>query len=336
MHVFVTGATGFIGFHTVMALVAAGHTVRLGVRNPAKMQKLYAPYGIEIDDFAVGEITDADAVNKALEGVDAVVHTAAMVSLDANKEAVMRHTNLTGTRLVIGGAVKKGIKSIVYVSSVAALYDRSAKELNEDMPLAPPASAYMRSKRECEDYVREQIDNGAAIAITYPSAVIGPNDPAMSEGNQAIAFFFNLCFVNTTTGQQIIDVRELANIHVQLLEQQKSGRYLVAGHYLPWRELGLLLERITGYKLIKLSLPPLLLRLAGSLVDLIGKVHRLDVPLTREAVTFATEWVYANDEKVRRELGITYRPLEDTLRDTVKWLADEGHIAQCRIPAIAS
>ena len=325
MHVFVTGATGFVGFHTVMALIKAGHTVRLGVRSPEKMRKLYAAHGVDISDFAVGEITDAEAIDKALENCDAVVHTAAMVSLDANKEAIMRHTNLTGTKLVVGGAVKKGIKSIVYVSSVAALYDRHAKVLNENMPLVEPQSAYMRSKRECEDYVRQLIDDGASIAITYPSAVIGPNDPAMSEGNQGLAFILKLCFVNTTTGQQIIDVRELANAHVKLLEQKKSGRFLVTGHYVPWRELGLKLDKVMGKTMIKLTLPRWLLRLTGVIVDLIGKVHKLDIPITREAVTFATEWVYADDSKIREALNITYRPVEDTLRDTVKWLVDEGH-----------
>jgi nucleoside-diphosphate-sugar epimerase len=326
MHVFVTGATGFIGFHTVMALHAAGHTVRLGVRSPEKMRKLYAPYDVDISDYAVGEITDPVAIDKALDNCDAVVHTAAMVSLDANKEAIMRHTNLTGTQLVIGGAVKKGIKSIVYVSSVAAIFDRHAKVLNEDTPLVEPTSAYAKSKLECELYVRSLIKEGASIAITYPSAVIGPNDPAMSEGNQGLAFILKLCFVNTTTGQQIIDVRELASAQVKLLEQKKSGRFLVTGHYVPWRELGLVLDNVTGKKMLKVPLPRWVLRITGSLVDLIGKVHKLEIPITREAVTFATEWVYADDTKIRKELGITYRPLEDTMRDTIKWLATDKHI----------
>jgi dihydroflavonol-4-reductase len=326
MHVFVTGATGFVGFHTVMALHAAGHTVRLGVRSPDKMRKLYASYGVDITDFAVGEITDAEAIDKALDNCDAVVHTAAMVSLDANKEAIMRHTNLTGTKLVVGGAVRKGIKSIVYVSSVAAIFDRHAKVLNEETPLVEPTSGYAKSKLECELYVRSLIEEGASIAITYPSAVIGPNDPAMSEGNQGVAFILKLCFVNTTTGQQIIDVRELANAQVKLLEQKKSGRYLVTGHYVPWRELGLVFDKVTGKTLLKVPMPRWLLRVTGHIVDFINKFHRLDLPITREAATFATEWVYADDAKIRQELGLTYRPVEETMRDTIKWLAEEKHI----------
>ena len=107
MYVFVTGATGFIGFHTVRALLEAGHKVRLGVRNTDKMAALYDPLGIDTSDHVVGGITDEDAINRGLEGCDAVVHTAAMVSLDANKADLVYETNVRGTELVIGGAVER-------------------------------------------------------------------------------------------------------------------------------------------------------------------------------------------------------------------------------------
>ena len=326
MHIFVTGATGFIGFHTVMALNNAGHTIRFGVRNAEKMKQLYAPFDIDTSDFAIGEITDSEAINKGLEGCDAVVHTAAVVSLDPSKADHMMHTNLTGTKLVIGGAVKKGIKSIVYVSSIAALFDRHATVINEETPLTQPKSAYAISKRQCEEYVRGLMDAGASVAITYPSAVIGPFDPAMSEGNQSIKIMTALTCIHSTTGQQIIDVRELANVHVKLLEQKKSGRYVVSGHYRPWKGMSAALDKATGKTLRKIPMPRGGMRALGNLIDFIRRFIPLDVPVSREAITYATEWVYSDDQKVRDELTIEYRPLEETLADTVEWLAQSGHI----------
>lgn len=327
MYVFVTGATGFIGFHTVRALLSAGHKVRLGVRNTKKMAALYEPFGIDTSDHVVGGITDEDAIQRGLEGCDAVVHTAAMVSLDANKADLVYETNVRGTELVIGGAVERGFKSIVHVSSVTALYDPGASVLNEDVPVATGAtSGYGRSKAQSERYVRELIEEGASIAITYPCTVLGPDDPAMSEGSQGLAIFFNQAFVLTTTGMQIIDVRDLANIHVMLLEQQLTGPYMVGGHYRSWAELGHILDRVTGRRMRKVPAPGWLLRKLGSGVDLAGKFVSLETPMTLEGITYATRWVYVDDRKVRESLDYSYRPLEETLADTIGWLADHGHI----------
>ena len=326
MHVFVTGATGFVGFHTVMALHKAGHSIRFGVRNAEKMKRLYAPYGIDTSDFAIGEITDAEAIQQGLQGCDAVVHTAAVVSMDPNKAEHMMHTNLTGTKLVIGGAVKLGIKSIVYVSSVAAIYDPNADIINEATPLSHPNTAYGKSKQQCEMYVRGLIDAGANIAITYPSAVVGPQDPAMSEGNQSIKIQINIACVNTSSGQQIIDVRDLAAVHVGLLSQSLSGRYVVGGEFLPWRELSATIDRVTQKTTRKLSVAKPLLMLGGILADWLGKLIPHNLPFSREAMMYATQWIYADDSKVSKALDITFRPIDETLRDTIFWLAETKHI----------
>jgi nucleoside-diphosphate-sugar epimerase len=172
------------------------------------------------------------------------------------------------------------------------------------------------------------MDAGAAIAITYPAGVIGPHDPAMSEGNQSIKIMTGLTCIHSTSGQQIIDVRELANAQVKLLEQQKSGRYVVSGHYLPWREMSAALDKATGKTLRKIPISRGLMRLLGNTLDAIRKIIPLDIPVSREAVTYATEWVYADDQKIRQELNLNYRPLEETLADTVEWLAESGHIRQ--------
>merc|ERR1711969_22733 len=67
MRVLVTGGTGFVGSHTVAALCAAGHRVKLLVRDPARIAPALLPHGLEPPEYAVGDITDRAAVEAALE-----------------------------------------------------------------------------------------------------------------------------------------------------------------------------------------------------------------------------------------------------------------------------
>ncbi len=326
MRVMVTGSTGFVGFHTVMALLDAGHEVCLGVRNPEKMRRVFKPFGIEGLDYVEGQITDEVAVNKALDDCDAVVHSAAMVNLDAKQADFVRRTNVRGTELVVGGAVERGIESIVYVSSITALFTPGFERLTEDSPLGRSSNGYGQSKVESEIYVRKLQEQGASIAITYPTSILGPDDPGFTEPNRGLAHFLNFMFYETSSGYQMVDVRDLAEIQVQLLELGSSGRYVVGGHYLPWKELADLLEEITAQRLVRANSPRWVMKASGFLGDMVKKYVSFDLPMTTEAVTYATDWVVADSSRVEEELGFEFRDLRETLIDTIRWLYRAGYI----------
>ena len=127
MRVMITGATGFVGYHTAQALLDAGHEVSLLVRSVDKMLALFGQDRVQ--QVTRGDITDADQVARALQGCDAVVHSAAMVSTSAADAKRVYQTNVEGTRLVLAGAIERGIGRIIHVSSVTALYDPSRREL---------------------------------------------------------------------------------------------------------------------------------------------------------------------------------------------------------------
>src|SRR5262249_7028585 len=149
MHVLVTGGTGFVGSHSVRALQSAGHTLRLLARSREKAQRVFPDAAPA--DMVVGDVTDPAAVAQALDGVDAVVHCAAVVAIEERCAQEVRATNLRAVQLVVGGAAERGVGAIVYVSSLGALFAPGAP-LSERSPIAAAESPYARSKAEGEAY----------------------------------------------------------------------------------------------------------------------------------------------------------------------------------------
>ena len=237
MRVMVTGGTGFAGSHSVRAFVAAGHSVRLLVRDPAKVRRVFDPHGIGIAeaDVVAGDITDEASVARAMAGCDAVFHSAALVEMKRKLAAKVLATNRRGVELVVGGAVKRGLPSIVYVSSISVFFVPGCGPLTLDMPIAPGTTAYAQSKSEAEHEIRRMQAEGAPIRVSYPTGIVGPDDPGLSEANQAVYTFLKQTGVNTSSYFQIVDVRDLAALHVKLLELPAGAhRYAAAGPLLTW------------------------------------------------------------------------------------------------------
>src|SRR5262249_17295660 len=159
---------GFVGSHTTAALLGAGHDVRLLVRDPAKVDRVYAPLGVIVDDRVKGDVLDPYSIVRALDGVDAVVHAAAVVGNSRKRAAAGLHTTPTGAKNVLGAAVEAGIDPIVHVSSVASLFPPPGPLIDLDTPVASPTSAYGRSKVGAEQLARGLQDLGAPITIFYP------------------------------------------------------------------------------------------------------------------------------------------------------------------------
>lgn len=327
MRVMVTGGTGFLGSHTVVALWRAGHDVRLLARDPAKAERVFAAHGVPVPECVPGDVLDADSVDRALEGCDAVLHGAAVVSLEAKRAKEVAATNAKGVRHVIGSAVERGVPRVLFVSSSASLAVPDGPPITPDLDVAPAASAYARSKAESERYVRELQTQGAPVVTSYPSGVIGPEDPGMSETNNMVRAFVTDLFIHTSGGQNLVDVRDVAETHVHLLEGRGShSRYLIGGHYLTWRELGQLIDEVLGYRVRKVTIPGPLLRGLGVVGDGIKRVASWDFPLTRESMMFASQMPVADSSKTIEDLGVDWRDPRETFEDTYRWLLRAGHV----------
>lgn len=327
MRVLVTGATGFVGSHTAAALAAAGHDLRLFVRNADKARRVLAVHGLELPEIALGDITDADACRAALDGCHAVVHAAGLVALESHRAEEVIETNLSGCRNVIGNAVEMGLGPVILVSSVSAMF-RPDTPVRVTDPVVDGENAYSLSKSRCERYARELQEKGAPVTMTYPTGVIGPDDPGISGATQAVIAFMRDVMPLTSSGFQAIDVRDLATVHAALINRRQGGeRYLVSGPFLTWKQVADLCESLSGRRLRRMPIPGWLMRAGGAVCDELKRVVDFEFPMTRESMAFATQWAAADGSLTRERLGLEFHTPEQTFGDAIVSLYRQGHLS---------
>lgn len=332
----VTGGTGFTGSHTAAELMAAGHDVRVMVRDLAKVQHVFAPLGTVPRDVVLGDITDRDAVAAALSGCDGVVHSAALVDLSRAHSRLVEATNAHGTEVVIGTAAQRGMPAIVYVSSISVFLRPGGPVMTPSSPLADGRSTYARSKVHAERFVRRLQDDGAPVCITYPAGIAGPDDPGPSAVTAGLVSFLSGLFIVTSGGLQIVDVRDLARLHRVLLESSPAPRrYAAASDMLSWQQIYDVCSTLTGTHPRHVTVPAPFLRCAGTLGDALKRLWDFDFPMTREAMEVATRWPGVDAGATTRDLGVRFRAPADTLRDTLIGLYAAGHLTAAQVGRLA-
>ncbi len=145
MLVLVTGGTGYVGSHAIAALTNAGHGVRLLARSPDRIPAALEPLGVEAVETAIGDVTESAAVERALEGCDAVVHAASVFSTDARNADEMKAVNVRGTDIATSAGSPSGPGSATSTrTSCATRWPPRLSTAACDSKRSPPSSGIAR------------------------------------------------------------------------------------------------------------------------------------------------------------------------------------------------
>jgi dihydroflavonol-4-reductase len=327
MRVLITGGTGFVGSHTVAAVIRRGHSVRLLVRRPERVGAALAPLGIHEVDAVTGDVLDAASVQAAVEGCDAMINAAAVYSLVPGEAKTTLATNARATEVVMEAAVGARLDPIVHVSSYVALLPSDAV-IGPNSPIGEGAPAYPRSKAESELIARRHQADRAPVVTTYPGAVVGPDDPYFGDSAFALAMILrNRTPFALPGGWPVADVRYVANAHAAMLRPGEGPRrYLLGGNYVTWSELYATLRHLTGRRLPAVPTPGLLARTLGRAMDGFQRLIPTRLPFGHQGTWIVTQGRGTDDTAAREELGIEPPPLEQTLGDTIRWMVQAGHL----------
>ncbi|MDF5732113.1 MAG: NAD-dependent epimerase/dehydratase family protein [Rhizonema sp. PD38] len=311
MKALVTGANGFTGAHLVQALVQQGNTVVGLVRKSSNLARLS---GCNVE-LVYGDITDRNALRTAMNGIDTVFHTAAYVELGIVNEAEMERVNVEGTRAVLEAAQAFAV-SIVYCSTIGIFGDTKGQVVNETFQRTQSdfSSAYDRTKYQAQQLVDQYASNGFPVVSVLPSGIFGSDDPHFGPVIQLFLKRRLKLWVGSDRITGVVHVDDLASAMILADQKGKPGDYyIISTGDLTTREMFLLLSQKTGIPVPR-EVPKPLVRLAGNLLDPIGRLFHWQPPLSRERVHYIYDrCVRVDATKARNQLGWQPRSILETL-----------------------
>ena len=340
MRVLVTGGTGYVGCHTVAALAGQGHQVRLLVRARDRIAPALDPLGVAGADAVVGDVTSAAAVEQAMLGCDAVVHAAAVFSLDPRQAGVMQQANPAGAATVLEAAQRRGLDPIVCVSTMGVFVPVTGAMLTSETPVGAGIGPYTRSKIAAELVARGCQQAGSPVVLTYPAVVQGPHDPHLGDSVRFVRDLLRGRLPVLPRGRlSFVDVRDVGALHAAVLRPDRGARrYLLGGPAVEVTEVAALLGELTGRRLPQRTAPDWVLQHSGRLADRVQRLLPVRLPASAEQAALPLSipgGVVVDDSATRQELAIERRELRETLADTVRWLAARGLVTARQAGALA-
>jgi nucleoside-diphosphate-sugar epimerase len=319
MKVFITGATGFIGSEVARRLRARGDEVRALVRDPASAAEL-EKIGCQL---VAGDLGDRDAIRSGMTGCDAVIHGAAIyeVGIPKSRRPAMYEANVHGTENVLEAALELKIKKAVYVSTVNAFGNTAGRVVDEShLHDERYVSYYDETKHKAHKVARDFIAKGLPLVIVQPGGVYGPGDTS-PQGKIFNQFLDGKlpAMVFPNTGFNMVHRDDVAAGILLCLDKGKAGEaYVLGGEITTIGELINTLARVAGRKPPRLTLPAVVIKAVAPLGPVLGPAMGQG-PNLGEIIKAADNVTYwAKDDKARRELGYSPRPLEQGLRETLE------------------
>lgn len=327
MNVFLTGATGFVGSHVARAFAAQGAYLRVLVRPTSRMENLE---GLAADSV-VGDLRQPESFRSALADCDALVHVAADYRLWVRDPLAMYAANVDGTRSLLTLARELGVAKVVYTSSVATMgFREDATIVDEDTPvsLGDMIGHYKRSKYLAEQEAIMAARNGQHVMVLNPTTPVGPNDIKPTPTGQIIVDFLNRKFpAYVDTGLNLVDVSEVARMHVVALDRGRPGeRYILGGENLSLKQILDKMSAITGLPSPTLQVPHSV-AMAFAFFDetITGRLRGKEPRATVEAVRMGKKKMFASSAKAERELGFRIVPVYSALRAAIDWFRAHGY-----------
>lgn len=327
----VSGAAGFIGSAVVQKLVGAGRRVRALLEPGALTTNLDGLDPAKVERVTV-DVCDYEGMARALDGVSAYYHLAAIYKVWTPDPTAIYRVNLEGTTTSLLAARAASVPRVVYTSSIAAVglsgTDRPADE-RQPFNLFDVANDYILTKYLSERIAIDFAASGMPIVIVNPAFPFGPRDRAPTPtGKMVLSVLRGEVPGYGAGGFCAVDVDDVAAAHVAAESRGRVGeRYILGAHNVTFRDFLHLVARIGGVSPPRLYIPAPVGRALASAMELWSERVSQKEPLaTRKGVAYLQRSVFFDCTKAREELGLPVTPLEETIERSIRFFRDAGMV----------
>ncbi len=319
--VLVTGGTGFLGSYIIKQLVEKGYHVR-AIRRSNKLPFWISSEIFDKVEWVEGNVLDVVALQDAMEGVDTVIHSAAIVSFVNKDRKNMYQVNVEGTANVVNMALEKEVRRLIHISSVAAIgRTEGGGNVNEETKWEESKvnTHYAKSKFKAELHVWRGISEGLEGIILNPGTILGYGD----WNSSSCAIFKNVYegfkwFSSGING--FVDVEDVAKAAIVLMESDiNEQRFIVNGDTWSFQKLQNTIADGFNKKRPHKAITPFLMEVAWRIEKLKSIFTGKKPLLTKESARVAQSQTWFENDKILQYLpGFSFTPLEETIKKACK------------------
>lgn len=327
--VLVTGGCGFLGSSIVRSVLE---------RKPERVRVLALPgeptdniQGLDVE-VVHGDVRRREDCERAVEGIDTVFHPAAVYKAYMPDPTAMYEVNLRGTFNMLEAARRAGVQTTVYTASMVALGRPPHGQLGDetlrydawDIDFAY-SRAKLLSRWIAEDFARWDMD----VRVVCPGVVLGPRDIGPTPSGELIVKTLSQVGPPITVdgGANYVDVRDAAEVHVLAAEKGQPGEvYLATAHNLTNLDLVQAINRVAGIKRRYVKMPAGLARRIITAMERRAAIQGTEPEISVNFFEYSLKPSFFRNDKAVQELGASFRPLDETIRDAIAWFRERNMV----------
>jgi nucleoside-diphosphate-sugar epimerase len=321
--ILVTGGTGFVGRHLVRELTARNEEVRCLVRDPARARQILPPSVTTV----VGDLQDRPVLERALEGVNGVLHLAGLIK--ASQPSAFHEVNGAGTLRLCDAvrAVRPRLSRFLYVSSLSAAGPSPPGLPRDERDAAEPISHYGTSKLEGEHAVNT-LGKDVPITILRPPAVYGPEDPEMLSFFRIVKRGLSPAIGLGARWVSLIHVSDLVRAIVTAQRDAAAGKTYFVSEPEPytWRQLFEIVRGALGRATVPVIVPETVVRAAAFATEIVARLFKRSPMFNRDKARelCARAWT-CRSTRIEAELGFHCETTAPTgIPETIAWYRQHG------------